>query len=86
MLIQSMIIAFSMYSKIPMPRVDWNKKNMKYALCFFPFVGIVIGAMIYFVGNLSDQMGWSSLLFSTVMSVIPIVITGGIHWMVCWIL
>ena len=33
-------IAFSMYSKIPMPKTDWNKKNMKYALCFFPAVGI----------------------------------------------
>lgn len=79
MLLQSIIIAFSMYSKIPMPRVDWNKKNMKYALCFFPFVGIVIGAVIYLVGNLAKQMGWNPLLFSAVMSVIPVVITGGIH-------
>ena len=27
---QSLIIAFAMYSKIPMPRADWNDKNMRY--------------------------------------------------------
>ena len=35
-LLNAMIIAIAMYSKIPMPRVDWNEKNMRYAMCFFP--------------------------------------------------
>ena len=33
-------VAFAMYSKIPMPPADWEKENMKYALCFFPWVGL----------------------------------------------
>ena len=37
-------VAFAMYSKIPMPRADWSKENMKYTFCFFPFIGLVIGA------------------------------------------
>ena len=40
---QSLIIAFAMYSKIPMPRADWNDKNMRYAFCWFPVIGLVIG-------------------------------------------
>ena len=28
-------IAFSMYSKIPMPKSDWTKENMRYIMCFF---------------------------------------------------
>lgn len=40
-IIKSMVIACAMYSKIPMPKVDWNEKNMKYALCFFPLVGLL---------------------------------------------
>ena len=40
---QSLIIAFAMYSKIPMPRADWNEKNMRYAFCWFPVIGLVIG-------------------------------------------
>ena len=46
MLINSLKIAFSMYSKIPMPRTDWNKDNMKYAMCFFPLVGAVLGIIV----------------------------------------
>ena len=37
-------VAFAMFSKIPMPRADWTKENMKYMFCFFPFIGTVIGA------------------------------------------
>lgn len=32
-------VAFAMFSKIPMPRADWTKENMKYMFCFFPFIG-----------------------------------------------
>ena len=41
-------IAFSMYSKIPMPSSEWSKENMKYALGFLPLVGavIVIGGVV----------------------------------------
>lgn len=35
-----------MYSKIPMPNIDWKKENMKYAMCFFPLVGLVIGIIM----------------------------------------
>ena len=45
-LLNAMIIAIAMYSKIPMPRVDWNEKNMRYAMCFFPLVGVIIGAAV----------------------------------------
>ena len=42
---ESLAIGVSMYSKIPMPRVEWNEKNMKYAMCFFPLVGVVTGIL-----------------------------------------
>ena len=38
-------VAFAMFSKIPMPRADWTKENMKYMFCFFPFIGTVIGGL-----------------------------------------
>ena len=52
-LLNAMIIAIAMYSKIPMPRVDWNEKNMRYAMCFFPLVGVIIGVLEIVVGNLA---------------------------------
>ena len=36
-------IAFSMFSKIPVPQAEWTEENMKYMLCFFPFIGTAIG-------------------------------------------
>ena len=42
--------AFAMFSKIPTPMVDWNKENMKYMMCFFPFVGTAIGILIWLEG------------------------------------
>ena len=32
-----------MYSKIPVPAVEWKKENMRYVMCFFPLVGTVLG-------------------------------------------
>ncbi len=43
----SLAIAFSMYSRIPMPTVAWTKERMKYAMCFFPLIGVVISAITY---------------------------------------
>ncbi|MBO6011614.1 MAG: adenosylcobinamide-GDP ribazoletransferase, partial [Oscillospiraceae bacterium] len=44
--LRSLAIAFTMYSRIPAPRVKWEKEAMSLALCFFPLVGAVIGALL----------------------------------------
>lgn len=72
-------IAFSMYSKIPMPESKWDEKNMRYALCFFPFVGIVIGTLFYLWFIISNKLGLNNILRSAVFTVIPVLVTGGIH-------
>jgi len=78
-MIQSCVIAFSMYSKVPMPRVDWNEKNMKYAFCFFPLVGAVLGCIVYAIGQGLFNANVSNLCFSTCMTILPVLYTGGIH-------
>lgn len=78
-LFESMLIAFSMYSKIPMPKVEWNDKNMKYAMCFFPVIGVVIGVCVQIIGTLLIKSTFGSLFFSVIMTLLPIMITGGIH-------
>lgn len=78
-LFESMLIAFSMYSKIPMPKVEWNDKNMKYAMCFFPVIGVVTGVCVQIIGTLLIKSTFGSLFFSVIMTLLPIMITGGIH-------
>ena len=74
---ESIIISFSMYSKIPMPYVQWKEENMKYAMCFFPLVGlaigIVMGAWMYLA------LGIGNILFAGIATIIPVIISGGIH-------
>lgn len=74
-----LIISFSLYSKIPMPKVEWNKENMQYALCFFPLIGLVIGFFLIVWAKISSILGFNSILFAAVASYIPIMVTGGIH-------
>ena len=78
-IIHSFFIALSMYSRIPVPRVDWEKENMRYAMCFFPMIGVVIGAVMYLAGWLLDKTSVGGLFRGVVFTLIPIIITGGIH-------
>ena len=74
----SMMIAFSMYSRIPVPQVQWTKERMKYAMCFFPLIGAVIGLMEYGAILLFRTMAFP-FLAQILPVVIPVAVTGGIH-------
>lgn len=72
-------VAFAMYSKIPMPPADWEKESMKYAMCFFPWVGLAIGILEAVFWNVLEFFSAGSLFRSAVMVLIPVLVTGGIH-------
>ena len=46
--LESCLIAISMYSKIPVPQVEWTKEKMSHAMCFFPLVGVIEGCFVFF--------------------------------------
>ena len=77
--LETFIVAFSMFSAIPMPQIMWNEKNMKYAMCAFPFIGAVIGVILCIWQSLSSFFGFGNMFFSAAFTIIPVVITGGIH-------
>lgn len=78
-MLKSFIIAFSTYSKIPMPIIDWDEKSMKYSMCFFPLIGAVIGAISVAVMYGLVELGFGSVCISAILTVLPVLITGGIH-------
>jgi len=80
MIFKSLIIAFSMYSRIPMPKVEWNEKSMRYSFCFFPIIGVIIGAFMWSLGKFLINIDCGNLLFGCIMTVVPVFITGGIHF------
>ena len=77
--IRSLFIAFATYSRIPMPYVEWTEENRKYAMCFFPLIGAVVGCALWLWLALCDALGMNLLLRGALGAVIPLLVTGGIH-------
>ena len=76
----SCIIAISMYSKIPMPNVEWSEDRMRYVMCFFPLVGIVQGAALgLWLHFALDVLNLSVGAAALTGAAIPLLVTGGIH-------
>lgn len=78
-MLKSIAIAFQMYSHIPIPSFQWDDKSRKYALCFFPLVGAVIGSAEYLWFYLAALLEAPVLIGTSVATAIPFLITGGIH-------
>lgn len=78
-LLKSCAIAFSWYSKIPVPRFEWKEEDMKYMLCFFPWIGAVIGALVYGWYVFCEKFQIGNLAYVMIGTAIPVLITGGFH-------
>ena len=78
-LIKSVIVSFSMYSKIPMPQFAWEEQDMKYMLCFFPWVGGVIGIFLWLWSRFCVHFGVGTLCSTLIGVLLPLLVTGGFH-------
>nr|WP_286167043.1 adenosylcobinamide-GDP ribazoletransferase [Clostridium sp. D33t1_170424_F3] len=78
-MIRSFCIAFSMYSRLPVPHTEWTEDDMRYVMCFFPLIGAVIGLVLIAWTSLAAHWEIGKALFAGVAAVIPAVLTGGIH-------
>ena len=73
--LQTIAVAFAMFSALPVPQFAWNQKNMRYAMCAFPLIGVVIGGLWCLCGALPLPMPAKAAGFC----LIPVWVTGGIH-------
>ena len=73
--LQTIAVAFAMFSAIPVPQFEWNEKNMRYAMCAFPLIGLVIGAAWCVCGALPLP----GLARAAGFALVPAWVTGGIH-------
>ncbi len=78
-LLRSCAIAFSMYSRLPVPMVTWTPENLRYAFCFFPLVGVLLGFFQVVWYFLWKGLGLSLSLGAAVAVALPLLVTGGIH-------
>lgn len=77
--LKGLIIAFSMYSKIPTPFISLKREDMKYHLIFFPWVGAVIAGIIYLWNYIALRGHINHLTFTLIAVAIPFLVTGGFH-------
>lgn len=78
-MLESFIIAFSMYSRIPMPHVKWSDKGMRYSMCFFPLVGAVTGGLSVLAYRILQEIHAGNMLTAAILTALPILVNGGIH-------
>ena len=74
-ILQTIAVAFAMFSAIPMPQFEWSQKNMRYALCAFPLIGAVCGGLWCLIGVLPVP----ELVRAAGFCLVPVLVTGGIH-------
>lgn len=73
--LQTIAVAFAMFSALPVPQFAWSKNNMRYAMCAFPLIGLVCGAVWCVCGVLPLP----GMLRAGAFCLVPVLITGGIH-------
>lgn len=78
-LFESLLVAFSTYSALPMPQFEWNRRNMQYAICFLPLVGLVCGLALLGWHQLCRWQQAGELFFAAGAVILPLLLTGGIH-------
>lgn len=76
---RSIGMAFAMFSAIPMPRLDWSEKNMRYMMCGFPVVGMLTGLLLWLFSLVCQALDFGSFVTAAGFTLIPVAVTGGIH-------
>jgi len=78
-LLKSAVMAFSTFTKIPMPQIDWDDDAVRVSIAFLPMAGAVLGGVIWLWIWLCGVLDLSAVLFAAVAAVLPVLFTGGIH-------
>lgn len=75
----SILLAFAMFTRLPMPKLDWNEKNMRYIMAAFPLVGVAAGMMAAGWNWVCLALDVGAFLRGVGFALAPLVLTGGIH-------
>lgn len=77
--LQTIFVAFSMFSALPTPQFEWNSRNMRYMMCALPLIGVVCGGGWWIWSAVCGYFPVPALLRGAVLCLIPVLVTGGIH-------
>lgn len=78
-ILETIAVALSMFSAIPVPQFPWTEKNMRYAMCAFPLVGVAVGGLCWLWVLVCQWLSLPALLRGAGLCLLPVAVTGGIH-------
>ena len=78
-MLRAVAAALAMFSAIPMPLQQWDKKHLQYVLAALPFVGFLIGLLQWTWLWAAAYYTLPPLLTGALAMLIPILLSGGIH-------
>ena len=77
--LKSLALAFSCFTRLPVPKVDWDSHNMRFMLACLPVVGIVVGFIVAAWCLICDAVGFGAVLKAAGIALVPLAVTGGFH-------
>jgi len=78
-IIKSFVSAISLYSKIPMPSLDYKEGEDRFSLCFFPVAGVILFGLCELLLYIGETLSINAYSVAIAFALLPILITGGIH-------
>jgi adenosylcobinamide-GDP ribazoletransferase len=75
----SFLLALQFLTILPLKIKDFNEKRIVVAMIFFPFVGLLLGALLALINMLLVILHLPASVISIILVVALIVITGGMH-------
>lgn len=77
--LRAILLAFAMFSRIPVPQVSFDEKAQRYALLFWPLAGGAVGLALWGFLALARLLAFGAILTAAGLTLLPVLVTGGIH-------
>ena len=71
-----LLVAFSLYSAVPVPQVQWEKRTMRWALGFLPLVGVLVGALEWLWFAFCTHFAADGLFYAVGAALLPLFVSG----------
>jgi len=78
-ILKGIALGISMFSRIPVPQVQWNEENMRYMFCGFPLVGVFIGLLLWLWTLVCGVLNFGIIIRAAGLTLIPAAVSGGVH-------
>lgn len=78
-ILAALVIAFSFFTIIPMPIIEWSKRRMKIVPLMMPVIGLIAGLISYVIYIFLLKFNFTPFFKAVIMCLYYVIFTGGLH-------